>query len=162
MEDRSAEQTLRRNRDKAIDRVLSGKTEARWHPTGFAVFHLCDLGAGQRLRLHVWPYGNRPIVSGHPPIHSHHWDLHSMVLAGTYVDILYEDDQLEGDPYFLHEYAYSPDGDSVSPTGTTRLRESGRRSVRTGEFHSIPAGALHQTVITEDASVCTLSHFHPA
>ncbi|WP_124853465.1 hypothetical protein [Micromonospora arida] len=153
MADSAQRQRLKKERAGAITQVLSGTIAGRWHPTGFAVFHLGDLGAEQKLRLHIWLAGHRPTLANHPHIHSHHWELDSLVLAGTYTDILFQIDTENGMPYFLHEYA---DGHSVTPRGVVKLRQVAHRTVHTGKFHHIPIGVLHETRVPADASVATL------
>ncbi|WP_433554325.1 hypothetical protein ACQP08_15095 [Micromonospora zamorensis] len=147
---------LQKERAGAITKVLSGTIAGRWHPTGFAVFHVGDLGAEQKLRLHIWLAGHRPALANHPCIHSHHWKLDSLVLAGTYIDTLFQIDKEHGTPYFLHKYAYWPDGDSVAPGGIINLRQTAHRAVQAGEFHDIPIGVLHETRVSTDAAAATL------
>jgi hypothetical protein len=78
------------------------------------------------------------------------------VLVGTYTDVMYENDVDSGKQYFLHQYAYFPDGDSVQPKGEVKLRESEHRTIEKGDYHVIPAGDLHETRIPLSQPVCTL------
>jgi hypothetical protein len=128
----------------------------RWHPNGFVVFRIGDAGRLGQLRLHVWPEGDRRGVAEHPEIHSHNWDLASLVLAGTYVDDLYAFDD-DAERFYAHAVSYDGGGDSLTPTGErVGLRRNTRREVAAGSFHFIPAGMPHRTHIEPGKLVVTL------
>src|SRR5258708_25237108 len=80
-----------------IERVMDEVSlcEGFWHPTGFAVFHTEQLFEGTPIRVHCWIPGVRPSEPLHPPIHTHVWPLASLVVFGTYREIVYklEDDR---------------------------------------------------------------------
>jgi hypothetical protein len=79
----AAMQILTGSRGRARSAILRGDVTPQWHPTGFVVFHLGEISQRVgRLRLHVWPSGGQKDLPGHPPIHSHSWELSSPVLAG--------------------------------------------------------------------------------
>lgn len=140
----------------AIKRVLSGSVAAKWHPTGFVVFHLGTVEGGWRLRLHVWPAGKRQLLAGHPHIHNHTWTLASYVLYGTYVDTVYEINA-DGDHHISHSAETNKeDLTSIWPIDTVNLKVLERRTVRNSGLHYIPAGQLHETSIPLSKSLATL------
>lgn len=157
----NAMQILQANAQRVIERILVGDVPARWHPTGFLVFHLGSLSESWRLRLHVWPTGIRQVLRGHPSIHSHNWELASLVLSGTYSDLLYSPDA-SGRLYTVHDAQSDEQGGTdIWPVGTARLTELSKRSVEAGSAHTIPAGQLHQTVVPTRDAVATLVMMGP-
>ena len=81
------EETIRLS-EKGFEQLSS--LESRWHPNGFAVFHLNDHHELGNLRLHIWPDTARVNRPGGAPIHTHAWHLCSRVLSGTYTETIYE------------------------------------------------------------------------
>jgi hypothetical protein len=160
-----AEQFLRSHFRDLVSSWLSADVEGAWHPNGFAVFHLRaepDLGD---LRLHVWPTARRVALEGQPAIHSHPWDLCSLVLVGRYDDILYDANEVapgEVSPLrrvqrFELELGAPGRGDRVYPVDrwyVPAVRE--RRAIEAGEVHYLPAGQLHQATVPTAAFVSTL------
>src|ERR1017187_10377478 len=92
-----AEVVLRANAQRVLARFLSEPRQGRWHPNGFAVFHIGDAKGLGEMRLHVWPRGKRVGLVGQPAIHSHPWDLCSLVVAGCYRDTLYRATEFDTD-----------------------------------------------------------------
>lgn len=145
----------------------------RWNPGGFMVFPLGmheDLGS---IRLHVYPLGIRETSHG-PNIHNHAWHLASKVLAGNYVDVIYdlEDqgivtnyDPLNQDNLFrIFSTRRLPSGQDelVTEGRVVRPVPTLRRSVSTGSTHNIEAGIYHLTIIPDDELTATLVVDSPA
>jgi hypothetical protein len=135
-----------------------------WHPNGFIVFKLIPLTNIGLLRLHVWPAAARVDRSWGPRLHKHGWHLASLVLAGTYTDIIF------GDSFSRHAIAHSrrmatydvllrPNSpDLIRARGEVRyVGEAMRRNIARGDFNAIPAHVLHDTVIPAGEYVATLA-----
>jgi hypothetical protein len=153
--DADARKYLAQHRKRAV-RAAAESKDVRWHPNGFVVFRIGDAGSLGQLRLHVWPKGDRRGVAGHPEIHSHNWDLASLVLAGTYTDELYAFDD-DAEHFHAHAVSYDGGGDSLTPTGDqVGMRRDATREVAQGSFHFIPAGVPHRTRIDPGDLVVTL------
>ena len=133
--------------------------EARWHPTGFAVFHIdSSYGLGD-LRLHIWPAGERVVRPAGAPIHTHAWHLCSRILAGTYTETIYEE-SMPGAPgancYQSGNINYLVDKDSVVSGDKALLRPKTTTRSVSGDFHMVPADVPHETFIDQDSFVATL------
>jgi hypothetical protein len=134
--------------------------DCRWHPNGFAVFHIDDHHKLGQLRLHIWPSSPRVVRPGAPPIHSHVWHLCSRVLVGTYTETLYE--EIHGaaveaaQEYRSADIDYLVNRNSFGPSKTSLLRPTSVVSVSAGQFHVVEAGIPHETLIETEAFVATL------
>lgn len=151
----------------ALDLLLG-----RWHPAGYMVYSLgthADLGS---LRLHIWPAELRR-AEERPPgvrdVHDHVLHISSLVLAGTYVDELYqvwaEDQNLEQAAMDKHGLfrVYTP---SAGESGSALLnataeivgaRVIGERVIDSGDSHAIAAGLYHAPRIPPSDLCVTLS-----
>lgn len=153
---------LRTRARSALLRFLSDPGEGKWHPNGFAVFHLGDLEGLGRLRLHLWPRGLRIALEGQPAIHSHPWDLCSLVIAGCYRDTLYRVREFDVDgPGRLRgfdvRFGRSGEGDTVYPLERWyEVAVSDERTIMEGNSHQVAAGVLHESPIPLDSFVATL------
>jgi hypothetical protein len=135
---------------------------ARWHPYGFAVFHLGSYSELGRLRFHVWPSNLRVELLGHPRVHRHGWHLVSHVICGNYTDLLFEG--LSSRPRGLgwqsmHACKAENRGglDYFTPLEEKYyVRQTENRLAVQGEFHTIPSGIFHDTTIAHDVLVATL------
>jgi hypothetical protein len=135
-----------------------------WHPNGFIVFKLVPLTNVGLLRLHIWPAATRVDRPWGPRLHKHGWHLASLVLAGTYTDIIFSDS------FSQHAIAHSrrmatydvllrPNSpDLIRARGEVRyVGEAMRRNIKQGSFNFIPAHVLHDTVIPAGKYVATLA-----
>ncbi len=125
------------------------------HPNGFFVTKLRDEPEGQ-LRLHLWPtVRNNDILP-----HTHPWHLSSLVLAGTYIEFLPAVDMNPKGDYELMvpHYNESHEQDGVETTGHNVgvYPIDPYRHYDAGEFHSLPAGAFHSTMMPRSEPVLTL------
>jgi hypothetical protein len=131
----------------------------KWHPTGFAVFHLVDIECGH-VRFHVWPQDLRRTRASHPSIHCHDWHLASLVLAGTYQERLFEQTSQGSSGLFLEMYqvTYQTDGlEGINKTGEhCELTVGPVQTFTTGQLHYIKAGVFHETHIADRAFVATV------
>jgi hypothetical protein len=160
--DIEAEDFLRSVASGITAQFLSGRFEGSWHPNGFAVFHAGEAEGLGRLRLHVWARGQRVTLDGQPAIHSHPWDLCSLVLAGCYEDTIYRAEEFSAAvPGLLQGYRIrfgaAREGDTAYPLPIWyRLTASEQRSVTTGHCHRLAAGVLHATHVPHSSFAATL------
>jgi len=158
----SAEIVLRTSAQGVLDRFLSEPGEGRWHPNGFAVFDLGDVEGLGQMRFHVWPSGIRVALEGQPAIHSHPWDMCSLVIAGCYRDTLYRARQFNVDePGRLQGYSVQfgsgDQGDQLCLDSMWYdVTAEQERTVTKGSLHQIPAGVLHAAQIPLHTCVATL------
>ncbi|WP_157365100.1 hypothetical protein [Arthrobacter sp. QXT-31] len=157
----AARDALQEESDRLLDMTLPRlKTEeCRWHPNGFAVFHIDDHHKLGQLRLHIWPNSPRVLRPDAPPIHSHVWHLCSQVLVGTYSETLFEEIQgpgLEVQEYQSADIDYLVDRNSFGPTKTSLIRPTSTVTVSAGQLHVVEAGIPHETQIQSEAFVATL------
>lgn len=145
----------------------------KWHPYGFAVFHLTEIEGLGKLRLHFWPRDLRRVLPGSPQVHCHSWRLYSTVLAGVYRDMRYDVNILPAaehskpgarahTPYAI-EYGRdgAPDsfvtfGDLVSVRPLTRAT---RESV--GTVHTMKPGQFHASPVPRTSFCATLLIMSP-
>lgn len=159
----AAGNALRDSRSLLLEWLGDVPSGGFWHPAGFAIWNVSrvtDLGF---IRLHIWPDSGRVSRPWGPRIHRHAWHLASMVLTGTYRDTLYEDSEAQQDPPLWQAMvSYQID---VLPSGGRSLialrapvyvRVFEPRDVAAPEFHHIPAGVFHETVIPDTDFVATL------
>jgi hypothetical protein len=164
--EREAERFLRRHAMTLLRDWLEAPAAGTWHPNGFAVFHLGEVDHLGRLRLHAWPSGQRIALEGQPAVHSHPWDLCSLVLTGRYQDVIYEAREVfpnEGKASEDHLQRFELElgepgaGDRVYPVDRWFAPVSvDTRGVTAGDVHQLPAGRLHRAIIPPDEFVATL------
>jgi hypothetical protein len=160
--DIEAEAFLRSVAGGLIAQFLSGRFEGSWHPNGFAVFHAGEVEGLGRMRLHVWARDQRVTLDGQPAIHSHPWDLCSLVLAGCYEDTIYRAEEFSAPgPGLLQGYQIrfgaASEGDATNPLPIWyRLTASEQRGVATGQCHRLAAGVLHATHVPHSSFAATL------
>jgi hypothetical protein len=143
---------------------------ARWHPAGYMVFtlaHGTDLGT---LRLHIWPQGHRlvePREGSHRDIHDHVLHITSVVLAGTYVDDLFDvtlSADLVQEPLrvFTPPRGISGSTTLVATGQWAAVTPTGHRNVPQFSHHLIAAGEFHAPRIPVEELCATLSFSSPA
>jgi hypothetical protein len=157
-----AEIALRASAHDTLRRFLSEPQEGTWHPNGFAVFHFGDITDLGRMRLHVWPRGTRIALDGQPAVHSHPWDLCSLVVAGCYLDTLYHASEFDVEgPNRLRGYGLQfggrGEGDQLGLGAVWyEVTVAAERTVTEGTVHNIAAGALHEAKIPLHMFTATL------
>ncbi|GGO22510.1 hypothetical protein [Corynebacterium marinum] len=133
--------------------------ESRWHPNGFAVFHLNDHHELGNLRLHIWPDTRRVSRPDGAPIHTHAWHLCSRVLAGTYTETIYEEavsETVGTRHYYRGTIKYLKDKNSVTDPGTSLLKPTIEVEATEGKYHEVAAGIPHETSISDGEFTATL------
>lgn len=157
-----AEAILRDSAQSVLHKFLSVHQDGKWHPNGFAVFHLEDPEGLGRLRFHVWPRGLRISLEGQPAIHSHPWDLCSLVIAGCYTDTLYQVRECDRESQgrlrgFVVRRGGEHEGDLVCPTlSWYEVIGKEHRAIPEGSIHRVPLGVLHESHIPLNKCVATL------
>lgn len=151
--------------ERTADRLLANSftdllpLDSRWHPNGFAVFHVDDHHDLGQLRLHVWPDTERVRRLDDAPIHTHVWHLCSRILVGTYSETLYETSGpgVSGTTeYHSADIDYLVDKDTFTAHGKAFLRPVLTTNVSGSGFHEVPADVPHETHIGERSFVATL------
>jgi hypothetical protein len=140
-----------------LDRLLT--FESRWHPNGFAVFHLDDDHSLGKLRLHIWPDSERVVRPDDAPIHTHVWHLCSRILTGPYSETIYElsgPETAESREYHSAAINYLVDKDSFTAPSRAFLKKVTTTHVTNGGFHTVAADVPHETHVGEESFVATL------
>ncbi len=157
-----SEEFLKNCRNEVLQSFMSNPPAGKWHPNGFAVFYIRDIENIGKLRLHVWPKGIRIALDGQPKIHSHPWDLCSLVIAGVYQDTIYESVRYEEfsperQQEFRLKFGSPMEGDQLKLVDAWHtIIESRRRKISQGNCHCLSAGVLHSTNIPIDEFVITI------
>lgn len=141
---------------------LGEESVGSWHPYGFIVVHLGKLSDGSgSLRFHMWPYGDRVMQEPHWPIHSHPWDLVSLVLCGSIRHETYR--QRLGAQYRAYSVDYRDDASLLLATDTVctadlldaaTLRAGSSYLLRAGDLHAAaaPPGSVTATLVATSAT----------
>lgn len=134
---------------------LASVHEPLWHPLGFVSCVIRDEPGRSVVRVHCWPKDERRPKRPDWPIHTHVYDLSSLVLAGRVRDLQYG--TKSGDEYAIYSVSYEKDGSAISSTGRdTSLILQADHYHSTGEEYFVPAGSFHQTYVPQDESAITL------
>jgi hypothetical protein len=157
-----AESLLRKSATQVLRDFLANPQAGKWHPNGFAVFHMAHFAGLGQMRLHVWAPGKRVALEGQPAIHSHPWAVSSLVVGGRYVDTLYKAVAFnEEGPGRLQGYGLEigpPEkGDELQLNGNWyEVSVLAERAFAIGEVHTIPSGVLHEVKVPLDGFAATL------
>lgn len=158
------------NQDAAVDLIRAGGLgPGFWHPTGFAIFDFLRDPELGRLRIHFWPTTPRRRLQSHPPIHCHSFQLHSLILAGTYTETQYtiesshssKKDQL-GPSFNSRRYLVQPMVGDLDEIEEIAMPVRPVVSIPTtnypaGTTHDIEAGYYHSTPIPTRTFCCTFA-----
>lgn len=113
---------------------------AERHPLGFIKIELTPLTERRSLSLHLWTN------TGRTPIHSHHFDMESLVFRGALLDTEFEIEQDDGSALVMLDLTYDAneanrrfsqrDGRYAAHAVRTRLAAATSYGVTKGVFHS--------------------------
>ena len=140
---------------------LVGEIPTTKHPLGFMHFELTSIvgrAPSERVRLHLWSQETREWQDRLGTIHSHTWELNSLVLLGGLKDTVYEAVENGAGKYRAVEVTYGPSGPESKPTGDLfELRGASVREVTASHAYRLPAGTLHGS---EPLAVPTVTLLH--
>ncbi|EOI6441933.1 hypothetical protein ACMU9X_001348 [Yersinia enterocolitica] len=127
-----------------IDYAIESNLTFSWHPLGFAVCKICELG-DITMRLHIWPTdGGRP-QNPNWKIHNHLFDLNSWVLQGRIYDTEYTLID-SGVKYRLYNVAYTTNGSIMSRTNSTiDINIFAKKTIAEGDSYQIKSGFFHKS-----------------
>lgn len=132
-----------------------------WHPLGFVSCVIYEEPRLLTVRVHYWPLGKRRVKNPNWPIHTHCYDLSSLVLAGCVRDIQY--DVRTGDSYTVYKVNYYEGGSEIVDTySSVRILETVNKVRAAGEQYVVNRGIYHQTLVQKDdcaVTVVVLSNF---
>lgn len=101
------------------------------------------LDADLRRRVHLWhPDLVRPLVA---PIHTHRWDLDSMVLYGAVVQEEYEAHPHPHGPYTVHTTRHTGSGEGAQVSEGRYAVTPHTRLIKAGERYYMARGLYHLT-----------------
>jgi len=107
------------------------------HPLGFYHFRLY---AKEKVsvRLHYWPFKERPSSSAATPYHDHVWNLQSCVLTGRIENVLLTLKKDTAGPYVVAQIEQINGVDAVVPTSErVRIDSTEINSYSAGENYSM-------------------------
>lgn len=149
----AAQQTLH-HWDLVAAIATAQSTEGFWHPNGFMVFHTPTPPA-LHVRVHIWPAHNQRPRPGHPPIHTHVWDLASKIVHGRYRETVHHLQIDSSGPLTRFTVDYHTRDDATVTAEATKLRAlaSITNTYDVGDIHTLASGQWHESTIdpTEDA-----------
>lgn len=135
--------------------VLAASCQPLWHPLGFVSCVIRDEPRCLVVRVHYWPKHERRTKNPDWPIHTHVYDLSSLVLMGRVRDVQYR--EKSGSEYAVYSVSYK---DADSSIGRTDRDLSIELSVDqyhvAGEQYFVPVGSFHQTMVPSDETALTL------
>jgi hypothetical protein len=127
-----------------------------WHPLGFAHAKIWSEGQST-LRIHLWPLQNRRPQDPLWPIHTHVFNLESLVLAGTVHNKLYEVQSCDMGGSQLYRVQYRDAGSVLLATGLfAEAFETQGQKAGPGEIYGVPADMFHSSSVEDHAFAATL------
>ena len=132
-------------------------TDVLWHPLGFCGATI-ERGSDYHLKVHYWPKGDRRPKTPNWPIHTHRFELESLVLAGKITDVQYRTDKAGSD---WNQYAVEYIGDEKRNSSWTdackhaNLTEISQTTFQAGDKYRVAKGTAHQSVVSETVATLT-------
>lgn len=132
-----------------------------WHPLGFVSCIIYEESKFLTIRVHYWPPGKRRVKNPDWPIHTHCYDLSSLILLGCVQDIQYG--TRTGDSYTVYNVNYYEGGSEIVDTRSNiSLVETVNETRVAGEQYVVNRGIYHQTLVQKNecaVTVVVLSNF---
>ena len=126
-----------------------------WHPLGFVSCIIGKEKNGSITRIHYWPKCERRAKTPNWPIHTHIYDLSSLILEGRLRDIQYR--LIPGCDYAIYSVSYSGEDSVINLTGgRTSIKIETDEVRQKGEEYTVPIDFFHQTIVPFDESAITL------
>jgi hypothetical protein len=132
--------------------------EFRRHPLGFVHIVLMD-SPNVALRFHIWIPGIRSVQEPAWLIHTHTFDLRSIVLFGKLENSLYKwEEDISPSENRLYEVTYS-DGISciVATDRIGKIQDLSSLEVSKGRGYTVAYGDFHRTEVLEDQLTATIA-----
>ncbi len=134
---------------------LASTAQPLWHPLGFVSCVIRNKEKQNTTRVHYWPKNERRCKNPDWPIHTHAYDLSSLVLEGGVRDIQYR--QKAGSKYAIYSVSYVGHDSSITRSDQyTSIETLVDKFREVGEEYSVPMGAFHQTLVPIDEMAVTL------
>jgi len=134
---------------------LSETHQPLWHPLGFVSCLIKKEDGSHSVRVHYWPNGERRVKNPDWPIHTHSYELSSLVLSGTVRDIQYS--SVIGTDYSLYSVRYfGEDSEIVRTSEKISVQVSIDAFRHSGDQYSVARGTFHQTQVDSETSALTL------
>lgn len=126
-----------------------------WHPLGFVSCEILNDPGNIIVRVHYWPKGERRTKNPDWPIHTHVYDLSSLVLMGRVRDQQFREKQ--GSEYAVFSVSYSGENSAISWTGRNVAAELLVDEYHAaGEEYTVSVGTFHQTHVPQEETAATL------
>ncbi len=157
-EDQLEEFTKKIDWESAV-RVIAGlpaELEAHRHPLGFWHVSLGNTSEGT-IRLHLWPRSSRYPQAPHWPIHTHTFDLQSIVLVGSIENRLYTTQTAHDGSHRVYEVNYSEADSVLRDTGRiVQASLSGCSAVTARQGYRVSVSEFHETAVPDNCFAATL------
>lgn len=142
--------------DDAVERIAA---RSYIHPNGFVKIVL--VAGHMKLRLHCWSSSADGEVRGN--LHSHRWELASVVLSGAMAVRLYEPGEAHHMSYQEWRYAPESNGDSESleHVGLAHLRLTQEVILLPGSGFASPSPTIHSARPIRDMTRTLVLHGPP-
>jgi hypothetical protein len=128
------------------------------HPLGFLHVTLMDT-ADTSIRLHIWKPGERLVQEPAWLIHTHTFELTSMVLSGKLKNRVYSwtDDPIAGERR-LYQTTYDDNSSSLIATDRVgKIQHESTSEISQGGQYTVPYGYFHQTEVVENQFTATIA-----
>jgi hypothetical protein len=148
--------TVQRHQSQLLKLLTESKFKR--HPLGFLHSTLADR-ADVALRLHIWKPGMRLVQEPAWSIHTHIFDLQSLVLIGSLKNIIYSWTADNVSPQFrMYETSYRNGASVITATRKLgKLQLESTSDVSTGLQYFVARGQFHQTDVPEGHFTATIA-----
>lgn len=134
---------------------FSVKPQPLWHPLGFVSCIIHKSENGDAVRVHYWPEGDRRTKNPDWPIHTHSYNLRSLILYGSLKDIKYK--VSDGHDSTVYEVRYSGDNSEILRTDRSLKIDGKVVSERNaGDTYDVLRGVFHQSQVAINSIAVTL------
>jgi hypothetical protein len=126
-----------------------------WHPLGFVSCLVRSELDHFAVRVHYWPKNERRPKRPDWPIHTHVYDLSSLVLMGRVRDVQFR--EKTGLEHAVYSVSYDGDDSAISDTGQHLSIEAQIDDYHSvGEEYFVPKGTFHCTYVSRTEFALTL------
>lgn len=134
---------------------LSNEVQPLWHPLGFVSCIVSTDVSGNVFRLHYWPQNERRPKKPDWPIHTHLFDLSSLVLAGSIRDKQYR--TIAGTQFQPFEVEYVGEDSSIRQSGdTVDILAISESELLPHSCYSVASGVFHESYVQMETEAATL------